>query len=288
MIVRVCPACGYHNAADAFNCVTCGATLSIKTLIDTDTQKPPPESIERPPSDRLEELLHDMLSSDAHRRKNAVAELDKRAAGNERIVNALRQIVRSDNDMSIRELATTALLTPGAQSTLRQMARVSLDPASLTADFENHERACKPISHLVTFVTLEKQLLARLLEGRSLEPENTELIIGDKGQLDLYPRHLRIAIVKSGPVMNAVRKVANEVIGAASLLFGVREPWHIYRFGWDTIKVIYHPVSKRVLIYVRTEASSKQSLFIISETYDYRQLLLDLASRTNVEVSDSK
>jgi len=36
MKVRVCPNCGKQNSENTFNCIDCGTTLSIKTLIDTD------------------------------------------------------------------------------------------------------------------------------------------------------------------------------------------------------------------------------------------------------------
>ncbi len=39
MKVRVCPACGKVNKEDAFNCVDCEQTLSIKTLMDTDSEQ---------------------------------------------------------------------------------------------------------------------------------------------------------------------------------------------------------------------------------------------------------
>lgn len=37
MKVRVCPNCGKHNDESAFNCIGCGTTLSLKTLMDTDS-----------------------------------------------------------------------------------------------------------------------------------------------------------------------------------------------------------------------------------------------------------
>jgi transcription elongation factor Elf1 len=37
MKVRVCPKCEKHNLENAFNCIDCGTTLSIKTLLDTET-----------------------------------------------------------------------------------------------------------------------------------------------------------------------------------------------------------------------------------------------------------
>lgn len=37
MIVRVCPNCGKHNAEKGVNCIDCGTTLSIKTLMDTES-----------------------------------------------------------------------------------------------------------------------------------------------------------------------------------------------------------------------------------------------------------
>jgi hypothetical protein len=39
MKVRVCPKCGKHNNANAFNCTDCGTTLSMKTLVDLDSGK---------------------------------------------------------------------------------------------------------------------------------------------------------------------------------------------------------------------------------------------------------
>jgi len=36
MRVKVCPNCGKHNSENAWNCDDCGATLSMKTLVDTD------------------------------------------------------------------------------------------------------------------------------------------------------------------------------------------------------------------------------------------------------------
>jgi hypothetical protein len=37
MKVRVCPNCGKHNDEGAFSCADCGTTLSLKTLMDTDS-----------------------------------------------------------------------------------------------------------------------------------------------------------------------------------------------------------------------------------------------------------
>lgn len=37
MHVRVCPKCGKHNLQDAWSCVDCNETLSIKTVMDTET-----------------------------------------------------------------------------------------------------------------------------------------------------------------------------------------------------------------------------------------------------------
>lgn len=39
MKVRVCPKCGKHNSENAVNCSDCGTTLSIKTLIDTESRE---------------------------------------------------------------------------------------------------------------------------------------------------------------------------------------------------------------------------------------------------------
>lgn len=39
MKARICPECGKHNPENAFNCVACGATLSIKTLVDTESRQ---------------------------------------------------------------------------------------------------------------------------------------------------------------------------------------------------------------------------------------------------------
>jgi len=36
MKIKLCPECGKHNSENAWNCVDCGTTLSMKTLIDTD------------------------------------------------------------------------------------------------------------------------------------------------------------------------------------------------------------------------------------------------------------
>lgn len=36
MKVRVCPECGKHNPENAWNCVECGSTLSVKTVMATD------------------------------------------------------------------------------------------------------------------------------------------------------------------------------------------------------------------------------------------------------------
>ena len=36
MKVRVCPKCGKHNLENAWQCIDCGATLSMKTLMDTE------------------------------------------------------------------------------------------------------------------------------------------------------------------------------------------------------------------------------------------------------------
>jgi hypothetical protein len=55
---KVCPDCGKHNSADAWNCTDCGRTLSVKTLVETDrlettpaqTQKIPEYRILTPPS----------------------------------------------------------------------------------------------------------------------------------------------------------------------------------------------------------------------------------------------
>ena len=38
--LRVCPHCGKHNAANALTCVTCGETLSVNTLIGLDGDVP--------------------------------------------------------------------------------------------------------------------------------------------------------------------------------------------------------------------------------------------------------
>ena len=37
MKVRVCPKCDKHNLENAFNCIACGETLSIKTILDLET-----------------------------------------------------------------------------------------------------------------------------------------------------------------------------------------------------------------------------------------------------------
>ena len=37
MIERVCPKCGKHNLENAWHCTDCGETLSLKTLMDTDS-----------------------------------------------------------------------------------------------------------------------------------------------------------------------------------------------------------------------------------------------------------
>ena len=37
MKVRVCPKCGKHNLEDAWSCVDCGETLSMNTLVDTES-----------------------------------------------------------------------------------------------------------------------------------------------------------------------------------------------------------------------------------------------------------
>jgi hypothetical protein len=37
MKVKVCPKCGKHNLENAWNCIDCGETLSVKTLMDTDS-----------------------------------------------------------------------------------------------------------------------------------------------------------------------------------------------------------------------------------------------------------
>ena len=39
MKVRVCPSCGKVNEELAFHCGNCGQTLSIKTLMDTDSER---------------------------------------------------------------------------------------------------------------------------------------------------------------------------------------------------------------------------------------------------------
>jgi len=39
MKVRVCPQCGKHNLENAFSCVECGTTLSIKTLLDLESDQ---------------------------------------------------------------------------------------------------------------------------------------------------------------------------------------------------------------------------------------------------------
>jgi len=39
MKVKVCPKCGKQNSESALNCIDCGTTLSMKTLIDTDELK---------------------------------------------------------------------------------------------------------------------------------------------------------------------------------------------------------------------------------------------------------
>ena len=37
MKVRVCPSCGKHNLENTFNCIDCGETLSVDTLIDIES-----------------------------------------------------------------------------------------------------------------------------------------------------------------------------------------------------------------------------------------------------------
>ena len=37
MKVKVCPKCGKHNSESAWSCADCGETLSLNTLVDTDT-----------------------------------------------------------------------------------------------------------------------------------------------------------------------------------------------------------------------------------------------------------
>lgn len=37
MKVKVCPECGKHNMEDTWNCGDCGSTLSMKTLVDTES-----------------------------------------------------------------------------------------------------------------------------------------------------------------------------------------------------------------------------------------------------------
>jgi hypothetical protein len=39
MKIRVCPNCGKENLKDAFNCIDCGATLSVKTIMDSESEK---------------------------------------------------------------------------------------------------------------------------------------------------------------------------------------------------------------------------------------------------------
>jgi hypothetical protein len=39
MKVKVCPNCGKHNSESAWGCADCGETLSLKTLVDTDTSQ---------------------------------------------------------------------------------------------------------------------------------------------------------------------------------------------------------------------------------------------------------
>jgi len=39
MKVRVCPQCGKNNLENAFSCVECGTTLSIKSLLDLESDQ---------------------------------------------------------------------------------------------------------------------------------------------------------------------------------------------------------------------------------------------------------
>lgn len=45
MKVRVCPECGKHNSENAWHCLDCGTTLSMKTLVDVEDGQPSVVSI---------------------------------------------------------------------------------------------------------------------------------------------------------------------------------------------------------------------------------------------------
>lgn len=59
MKVRVCPKCGKHNLEDAWYCLDCGETLSIKTIADVSDTPAPPAAVAptQPASNDREEVI---------------------------------------------------------------------------------------------------------------------------------------------------------------------------------------------------------------------------------------
>jgi hypothetical protein len=115
MKVKICSACGKHNAASAWYCSICGESLSAITPIEIASGELSLFREEQSIINRIPELLQNLHSSDPAVRRSAAVELGSLRHSNVHIVRALKKAAQTDLDREVRKAANKALSTSAQQ-----------------------------------------------------------------------------------------------------------------------------------------------------------------------------